>query len=184
MANHPIESLMTNAMNSIKDMVDVNTIIGDAIQVGDGTVIIPLSKVTFGFAAGGTEFSCRTKESKRDRQDEENKLPFGGGSGAGVTINPVSFLVVQKDSVKLMPVSHKGNVDKLLDYIPDMIEKADTMLNKIIDKKDKSRDESESNCECKTVKVEEKKKENVDGMFDEPEKTEFEYEYKEIYDDE
>ena len=184
MGSHPIENLMTNAMNSIKDMVDVNTIIGDAIQVGNGTVIIPLSKVTFGFASGGTEFSTKIKECRKDKLNEEEKLPFGGGSGAGVTINPVSFLVVQNDTVKLMPVTHKGNVDKLLDYIPDIMEKADTILTKIIDKKaDNTQCKMKYNKEFKTKK-EEDKTTNQEEIFEEPADTEFEYNYKEIYEDE
>ena len=85
MAEHPIEGLMTTAMNSIKDMVDVNTIIGDPIQASNNTVIIPISKVSFGFAAGGSEFNGETiDEYSRKDEDEQiqYRLPFGGGAGA------------------------------------------------------------------------------------------------------
>ena len=92
MSEHPIEGLMTTAMNSIQDMIDVNTIIGEPIQSMNGITIIPISKVSFGFAAGGSEFSGETIKQYRmkDKDEEiEYKLPFGGGAGAGVSINPV-----------------------------------------------------------------------------------------------
>lgn len=139
MSEHPIESLMLTAMSSIQDMVDVNTIIGEPIETLDGITIIPISKVCFGFAAGGSEFSGETiKEyNKKDKDEEiEYKLPFGGGAGAGVSINPVAFLVVQNGNVKLMPVDHDSCIDKLLDYIPDLMQKMNEMFNKSIEKKE------------------------------------------------
>ena len=93
---HPIENLMLTAMNSIKEMVDVNTIIGNPINALNNTVIIPISKVGFGFAAGGSEFKGETIDeyTKRDKEEAiQYRLPFGGGSGAGVTINPIAFLI-------------------------------------------------------------------------------------------
>ncbi|HEY8361848.1 MAG TPA: GerW family sporulation protein, partial [Tissierellaceae bacterium] len=83
---------MKTAMESIKDMVNVNTIIGDAVETPDGSVIIPVSRVTFGFAAGGSEFFVRTSQDKEKNQ-ELQKMPFGGGSGAGVSVQPVAFMV-------------------------------------------------------------------------------------------
>ena len=84
MTEHPIEGLMETAMNSIKDMIDVNTIIGDPIETATGTVIIPISKVCFGFASGGSEFKGETIDEykKKDKEEEvQYRLPFGGGSG-------------------------------------------------------------------------------------------------------
>ena len=133
MSEHPIESLMMTAMTSIQDMVDVNTIIGEPIETANGITIIPISKVCFGFAAGGSEFSGETiKEYNRKDKDEEieYKLPFGGGAGAGVSINPVAFIVVQEDTVKLMPVDHSSCLDKILDYVPDMMQRMSNMFNK------------------------------------------------------
>lgn len=133
MSEHPIEGLMTTAMSSIQDMIDVNTIIGEPIETSNNIVIIPISKVSFGFAAGGSEFKGETIDeySKKDKEEEiQYRLPFGGGSGAGVTINPIAFLVIQPNNVKLMPVNHSSSLDKLLDYIPDLIEKTNAMLNK------------------------------------------------------
>ena len=138
MAEHPIEGLMLTAMNSIKDMIDVNTIIGDPIETSNNTFIIPISKVSFGFAAGGSEFKGETiDEYNRKDKDEQiqYRLPFGGGAGAGVSINPIAFLVVQSNIVKLLPVDHSNTLDKILDYIPDLIEKGNCMVNKCIQNK-------------------------------------------------
>ena len=138
MSEHPIEGLMLTAMNSIKDMVDVNTIIGEPIQASNNTVIIPISKVSFGFAAGGSEFKGETIDeyNKKDKDEQiQYRLPFGGGAGAGVSINPTAFLVVQSNIVKLLPVDHSNTIDKLLDYVPDLIEKANYMMDKCIKNK-------------------------------------------------
>ena len=129
---NPIEGLMDTTMNSIKDMIDVNTIVGKPIEINNG-VIIPLSKVTFGFASGGSEFNSETIDNYNRKESEESieyKLPFGGGSGAAVNISPIAFLVVQKESVKLLPIDHSSSVDKLLDYVPDIMEKANNLINK------------------------------------------------------
>lgn len=129
---NPIEGLMDTTMNSIKDMIDVNTIIGKPIEINNG-VIIPLSKVTFGFASGGSEFNSETIDNYNRKESEESieyKLPFGGGSGAAVNISPIAFLVVQKENVKLLPIDHSSSIDKLLDYVPDVMEKANALINK------------------------------------------------------
>ena len=138
MNDHPIEGLMLSAMSSIRDMVDVNTIIGEPIETSNNIIIIPISKVGFGFAAGGSEFKGETIDeyNKKDREEQiQYKLPFGGGSGAGVSISPVAFLVVQGTCVKLLPVDHSSAIDKLLDYIPDLMEKANSILNKQMNNK-------------------------------------------------
>jgi len=130
---------MITAMNSIQDMIDVNTIIGEPIETSNNVVIIPISKVCFGFAAGGSEFSGETiKEyNKKDKDEEiEYKLPFGGGAGAGVSIHPVAFLVIHENNVKLMPVDHDSCIDKLLDYVPDLLQKMNDMFNKNIQQKE------------------------------------------------
>ncbi len=133
MSEHPIEGLMITAMNSIQDMIDVNTIIGEPIETNNNVVIIPISKVSFGFAAGGSEFKGETVNEYSRKEEEEQvqyRLPFGGGSGAGVNINPIAFLVVQANNVKLLPVNHASAVDKLLDYVPEAIDKVNALLNK------------------------------------------------------
>lgn len=141
--NHPIEGLMLTAMSSIRDMVDVNTIIGEPIKSVDGMTIIPISKVSFGFAAGGSEFTGETvnEYSKKDQEEVvQYRLPFGGGAGAGASINPVAFLVVQNGMARLLPVEHTSCVDRLLDYIPDLMEKVNQMYNKGIQNKNDKTD--------------------------------------------
>ena len=133
MSEHPIEGLMNTAMNNLIDMIDVNTIIGDSIETANGTVIIPISKVSFGFAAGGSEFNMSTlEETKRSGSEEETKhaLPFGGGSGAGVHIEPIGFLVITEGSTKMIPVDHCNAIDKLLDYVPDVIDKITQLFDR------------------------------------------------------
>ena len=112
---HPIDSLMVTAMNSIKEMIDVNTIIGDPIQALNNTVIIPISKVGFGFAAGGCEFNDETVNSYNRKEKEE----------------------VQNDSVKLLEATHSSVLDKLVEYVPDAIEKINQLFNKKLDNEKK-----------------------------------------------
>lgn len=133
MTEHPIEGLMTTAMESIKEMVDVNTIVGDAVQSPDGTVIIPISRVAFGFAAGGGEYkqSCANEEDKTEREDDiSQRFPFAGGSGAGVSINPVAFMVVGNGQIRLLPVNINSSVDKILDIIPEVLHKMEESIKK------------------------------------------------------
>lgn len=116
MDNHPIENLMRSTMESIKDMIDVNTIVGDPVKSFDGTTIIPISKVCFGFASGGSEFN------NMSTADSTSKYPFGGGSGAGVTVKPVAFLVVKNDSIRLLSVDQQNTYDKIVDTVPQVID--------------------------------------------------------------
>lgn len=140
MSDHPIEGLMTTAMQSIKEMVDVNTIVGDAVQAPDGTVIIPISKVSFGFAAGGGDYSPENAKGQKDEEGEQDgkRLPFAGGSGAGVSINPVAFMVCGENHVKLLPVNVNSSVDKVLDMIPELVQKINDLFSKSLNKKEDS----------------------------------------------
>jgi sporulation protein YtfJ len=148
MAEHPIEALMTTAMESIKEMVDVNTIVGDAVQSPDGTVIIPISRVSFGFASGGGEYyQHRSGKEKFDTGDDDedvtDKFPFAGGSGAGVSINPVAFMVVGNGQMKLLPVNINSSLDKILDIVPELINRAnDALKRKMQIKKEMKVDDS------------------------------------------
>ncbi|MFD0711111.1 GerW family sporulation protein [Paenibacillus sp. GCM10027626] len=124
MADHPIQGLMKTSMENLKEMIDVNTIIGDPVQTPDGDVIMPISKVSFGFAAGGSDYGM-------DNQKKENatvSLPFGGGSGGGVTITPIAFLVVGSHGTKVVPLDNQTHlIDRVIDYMPramDMIQEA------------------------------------------------------------
>ncbi len=155
MSEHPIEGLMETAMNSIKDMIDVNTIIGEPIETSNGMVIIPISKVSLGFAAGGSEFKGETVDEykKKDREEEvQYRLPFGGGSGAGISINPVAFVIVQKDSIKVLPIEHNSAIERLIDYVPDLMEKADSFMDKTLENQDKSKESKGNVKKSKIIK--------------------------------
>ena len=141
MKDHPIEGLMLTAMESIRSMIDVNTIIGEPIEVSNNKTIIPVSKVGFGLAAGGSEFKDETLKGYLKKQNTEEeiqyKLPFGGGAGVGASISPIAFIVVQGDTVKLMPVEHNNCLDKILDYIPDLFKKVNDYMDKKNEVKEK-----------------------------------------------
>ena len=127
MSDHPINSLMDTSMKKIKELIDVNTIIGDPITTPDGTTIIPVSKVTYGFASGGSDLP--TKKDSRDC--------FGGGSGAGVTIQPVGFLSISKGNVKFIPIEkYDGAADRIVGMIPEAFDKISSFIKK--DKDDKT----------------------------------------------
>ncbi|OPX86200.1 MAG: putative spore protein YtfJ [Pelotomaculum sp. PtaB.Bin104] len=121
---HPIEGLMKTAMESIKEMVDVNTVVGDPVETPDGTVIIPVSRVACGFVAGGGNF-----EAEHGEQDEASPA-FGGGSGGGVSVKPIGFLVVGNGQVRLLPVDGNMVADRLIDLAPQLLAQLQSMFGK------------------------------------------------------
>lgn len=167
MSEHPIEGLMLTAMNSISEMIDVNTIIGEPIETLNNITIIPISKVGFGFAAGGSEFKPEAinEYNRKDKNSEEiqYKLPFGGGSGAGVSISPIAFLVIRQENVKLIPVAHNSALDKLLDFVPDLMEKVNEMLNKQMEEKKQEEKELCQTIEKKLKHTKEQPKQEGEG---------------------
>jgi sporulation protein YtfJ len=136
MSNHPIQGLMTTAMENLKQMIDVNTIIGDPVETPDGSVILTVSKVGFGFAAGGSEFiidgnAAGASKQQASSQQQASEHPFGGGSGGGVSITPIAFLVVNSSGVKLLHLDESTHLyEKILDVAPQAIEKIQEMLKK------------------------------------------------------
>ena len=118
MEKHPIESLMGVSMEQIKDMVDVNTVIGDAVQTQDGSTIIPISRVSFGFVAGGGEYGNSEKILK-------NSYPkhVAGGTGGGATLTPVGFLVLSGSEVKMVKLCEQSNLEKIVDVTKDIVER-------------------------------------------------------------
>ena len=135
MNENPISDLVNSALQSIREMVDVNTIIGSPIETTHGTTIIPVSRVSFGFGAGGSEFSPK-------KNDDPNAL-FGGGSGAGVSINPVGFLVVTADGVNMISISSEGagTVEKIIESAPAAFERVSNFIQKRKEKKETDLDE-------------------------------------------
>lgn len=139
MSEHPIHGLMHAAMENLKEMVDVNTIIGDPVETPDGSVILTVSKVGFGFGAGGSEFQGNVPQPNGGGQQ---RMPFGGGSGGGVSITPIAFLIVNSSGVKLLHLDeHTHILDKILDLAPAAVEKIQSMIGK----KDKGTDNQSNN---------------------------------------
>lgn len=120
--NHPLNEMMTNSMGKIRDMVDVNTVIGDPITTPDGVTLIPITKVSIGYGGGGSDFPT-SAASNRDNA-------FGGGAGAGVKITPMAFLVIRGESVRMLPVAEPAStsVDRLIELLPDLLEKGEAFL--------------------------------------------------------
>ncbi|WP_257346598.1 GerW family sporulation protein [Pseudalkalibacillus decolorationis] len=130
MSEHPIQGLMQTAMENIKEMIDVNTIIGDPVETPDGSVILTVSKVGFGFAAGGSQFKASSEQQSRGGSNEGDSLPFGGGSGGGVSITPIAFLIVNSSGVKTIHLDNSTHLyERLLDLAPSVVDKIQRMMN-------------------------------------------------------
>ncbi|MDO4174082.1 MAG: GerW family sporulation protein [Eubacteriales bacterium] len=145
MAEHGVNQLMTDTMEKIRSMVDVNTIIGDPIVTHDGTTLIPVSKVTFGFGSGGTDFQSHNAGA-------QGPLCFGGGGGAGVSIVPVAFLIVNGDSARILPVNMPADnsTDRLIEMIPDAVSGIQNFISGRRGKKDDATEEEEAPVEQPT----------------------------------
>ena len=125
MSDHPIGDIMTQTMDKLRQMVDANTIVGTPITTPDGIMLIPISKLSFGFGCGGADFQSKG-------QEQAQPLQFGGGSGAGVCVTPVAFIVVSKGTVRLLPVAAPANttVDRIVDMVPEVVDKISDMMSK------------------------------------------------------
>jgi uncharacterized spore protein YtfJ len=146
MEKHAIESIMTATMESIRDMVDVNTVIGEPVTANDGTTIIPISRVSFGFIAGGGEYELTGKKASppqgggggggqnghggqngQNGQGAQNQggqqeiKPFAGGAGAGVSVSPVGFLVCSSEQVRLLPAQPYAPLDRIIELAPQLV---------------------------------------------------------------
>jgi sporulation protein YtfJ len=119
MEKHPIENIMSTTLENIRDMIDVNTVVGEPIAAGDGETIIPISRVSFGFVAGGGEYQCTG--SAKPQEEAGRPFPFAGGTGAGVTVQPLGFLVTGPDAVRLMPAQCYQPIDRVIELIPQVV---------------------------------------------------------------
>lgn len=127
-----VSNLMKNTMENLKDMIDVNTVIGTPIETKDGTFIIPVSRLCFGFVSGGSEYPTSNKSIDQDN------FPFGGGSSAGVSVKPVAFLIVKNGNVRMTTIDHDTTYDKIVDSVPQVL---DIITGLVKDSKKKTPDD-------------------------------------------
>ena len=132
MKDQSASGILATAIDKIKDMVDCQTIIGDPIDAGDGIKVIPISKVTYGFASGGSDFPSKSA-----------KELFGGGGGAGITITPIAFIVVNNGEVSIKHIStEEGSIERTIGMIPDVVNGVTDVVNKFVDGKGKKTEEN------------------------------------------
>lgn len=130
--NNSIQDLMSSTINNLKARVDVDAVVGDAVDCGNGTIVIPISTVNFGFGAGGTDFAPKSGSAVSEPM-------FGGGCGGGATVKPSGFLVVSNGNVRYLPVSNGATaLDKVVDLMPDMIDK----INRVFTQKKQNKNDS------------------------------------------
>ena len=121
-----LPNMLDNTIAKIREMVDVNSVIGDPIVTQDGVTIIPVSKVSVGFGGGGSDFSNKNGDN-----------PFGGGVGAGVKVTPIAFLIVKEGSVRMLPVAAPANTtaDRIVEMVPDTLDKIAAFIDSRMEKK-------------------------------------------------
>jgi sporulation protein YtfJ len=127
--NQPINDLVNTTMDKIRTLVDSNTIIGEPIHA-EGITLIPVSRLSFGFAGGGSDFTTKNQKPAGDNS-------FGGGSGAGARLEPVAFLVIKGDNVRLLPVAPPPGttVDRVIEMVPEVLDKVTAFIEKQQEKK-------------------------------------------------
>jgi sporulation protein YtfJ len=123
----PVENLMRTTMDSIKNMIDVNTVVGDPVETKDGTIAIPISRVSYAFVAGGGDLAKKGEE-KPDNDPLDKSYPFAGGTGAGVTVMPIGFLTSSNGQLRMLPVAYSNTIDRIIDMVPNFIENIETMI--------------------------------------------------------
>lgn len=134
MSEHPIEGLMGTTLEKIKQMVDINTIIGDPITSPDGTIIIPVSKISYGFASGGSDFASKV---------QTDKSFFGGGAGAGVTISPIAFITISNGNVKMLQIDpYNSSADRIVGIVPDVVDKISSFVKESKEKKEAKKEKA------------------------------------------
>ncbi len=125
---HPIENIMKTTMEQLKEMVDVNTIVGDPVMTGSDTVIIPVSRVCLGFLSGGGEYGP-TKTSRRDQgEQEEGRFPFAGTSIGGLNLTPMAFLAITDGVVHVLPANYSCTLDRIIEMVPETIREVDRLI--------------------------------------------------------
>ncbi len=120
--SNTLPNMLENTIAKIREMVDVNSVVGDPITTPDGVTIIPVSKVSVGFGGGGSDFVSRNVN--------KHENPFGGGAGGGVKVTPIAFLIVKEGTVRMLPVAAPANTtaDRLVEMVPDVLDKVSNFL--------------------------------------------------------
>ena len=115
--NHPLSDMIATTMEKLQTMVDTNTVVGDPIHTDDGVTIIPVSKVSFGFAGGASDIPSKHVPPE--------KSVYGGGTGAGVTISPIAFLIVKEGTVRILPIAEPAttSADRIIELVPDLVDR-------------------------------------------------------------
>ena len=126
-----LPNMLENTIAKIREMVDVNSVVGDPITTPDGVTILPISKVSVGLGGGGSDFVSKNPNNREN--------PFGGGVGAGIKVTPIAFLVIKEGSVRMLPVAIPANttVDRIVEMVPDTLDK----IVSFIDSKTKKKEE-------------------------------------------
>lgn len=137
MEKKPVNDFISTATEKIREMIDANTIIGQPILTDDGITLIPVSRVSVGFAGGGSDFQTKHGAGKAD--------PFGGATGAGIKIIPEAFVVIKGGNVRILPIMPPpaGTIDRVIDMVPDVVDRVEGM----IEKKKAEKAEKEAACE-------------------------------------
>ena len=133
-----LPNMLENTVAKIREMVDVNSVIGNPITTPDGVTIIPISKVSVGFGGGGSDFVSKNVN--------KHENPFGGGAGGGVKIVPVAFLIVKDGNVRMMPVAAPANTtaDRIVEQVPDLLDKITGFIDSRTEKKNEKKTEEEN----------------------------------------
>ena len=133
-----LPNMLENTVAKIREMVDVNSVIGDPITTPDGVTIIPISTVSVGFGGGGSDFVSKNVN--------KHENPFGGGAGGGVKVTPVAFLIVKDGNVRMMPVAAPANTtaDRIVEQVPDLLDKIAGFIDSRTEKKNEKKNEEEN----------------------------------------
>ena len=117
-----LPNMLDATIAKLRDMVNVNSVVGDPIVTADGVTIIPVSNVSVGFGGGGSDYVSRNANKSEN--------PFGGGVGAGVKVTPVAFLIIKEGSVRMLPVATPANTtaDRLVEQVPDLLDKVSAFI--------------------------------------------------------
>lgn len=134
---HPIENIMKTTMEELREMVDVNTIIGDPVMTGSDTIIVPVSRVSLGFVSGGGEYgTSKTSDEQNEGEQTARRYPFAGTSVAGMNLTPMAFLAISGGVVKVLPAHYNCTLDRIIEMVPESIRELERVVKQLCDKKE------------------------------------------------